>query len=65
MLHIDGVAVRSGARVRAGETVLAPRATRLPLESQVEKTAARPAWPHVHIEVIDPSIPDLPSGRGC
>ena len=64
VLHIDGVAVRSGERVRAGETVLAPRATRLPFDSQVEETSARPAWPHVHIEVIDPSIPDRPSGRG-
>ena len=65
VLHIDGVAVGSGTQVRAGETVLAPRATRLPCASQVEETAARPAWPHVHIEVIDPSIPDLPSGPGC
>ncbi len=65
VLHIDGVAVRSGARVRAGETVLAPRPTRLPFESQVEEVTARPAWPHVHIEVIDPSIRDRPSGRAC
>ena len=65
VLHIDGVAVRQGARVRAGETVLAPRATRLPFASQVEETAALPAWPHVHIEVIDPSLRDIPSGKGC
>jgi len=65
VLHIDGVVVRPGVRVRAGETVLAPRPTRLPFESQVEEVTARPAWPHVHIEVIDPSIPDRPSGRGC
>ena len=65
VLHIDGVAVRQGGRVSAGETVLAPRATRLPFASQVEETAAQPAWPHVHIEVIDPSIRDIPSGKGC
>jgi murein DD-endopeptidase MepM/ murein hydrolase activator NlpD len=65
VLHISGVAVRSGNRVRAGETVLAPRATRLPFDSQVEEVTARPSWPHVHLEVIDPSIPDRPSGRAC
>jgi len=65
VLHIDGVVVRSGTRVRAGETVLAPRPTRLPFESQVDEVTARPTWPHVHIEVIDPSIRDRPSGRAC
>jgi biotin carboxyl carrier protein len=65
VLHIDGVQVRAGDRVTAGETVLAPRATQLPFESQVDEVTARPAWPHVHIEVVDPSIPDRPSGRGC
>lgn len=65
MLHIDGVAVRAGDRVAAGETVVAPRPTRLPFESQVDEVTASPAWPHVHIEVVDPSIPDRPSGGGC
>ncbi len=65
VLHIDGVTVRSGDRVQAGETVIAPRPTRLPFDSQVEETSARPAWPHVHIEVIDPSIRDIPNGKGC
>jgi biotin carboxyl carrier protein len=67
VLHIDGVQVRSGQRVVAGETVIAPRATQLPFESQVDKfRTADPAWPHVHIEVVDPSIPDIPSpGGGC
>ena len=65
VLHISGVAVRPGARVQAGETVLAPRPTRLPFDSQVEKVTARPPWPHVHIEVIDPTVPDRPSGRAC
>jgi hypothetical protein len=65
MLHIDGVRVRPGARVQAGVTVVAPRATRLPFESQVEEGSFRPAWPHVHIEIDDPDVPDRPTGPGC
>jgi hypothetical protein len=64
VLHIDGVRVRAGDRVIAGETVLAPRPTKLPFESQVDEITAPPPWPHVHVEVIDPSIPDRP-GPGC
>jgi murein DD-endopeptidase MepM/ murein hydrolase activator NlpD len=66
ILHIDGVQVRPGNRVVAGVTVLAPRATQLPFESQVDELrTAEPAWPHVHIEVVDPSIPDRPTPGGC
>ena len=67
ILHIDGVQVRPGARVIAGQTVLAPRPTQLPFESQVDEIrTAEPAWPHVHIEVVDPTIPDRPTpGGGC
>lgn len=66
ILHISGVQVRAGDRVVAGETVLAPRPTQLPFESQVDETTAAPPWPHVHIEVVDPSIPNKPSpGGGC
>jgi murein DD-endopeptidase MepM/ murein hydrolase activator NlpD len=66
ILHIDGVRVRAGNRVVAGQTVLAPRATQLPFESQVDEVrTAEPAWPHVHIEVVDPAIPDRPTGPGC
>lgn len=65
LLHIDGVRVRPGARVQAGVTVVAPRATRLPFESQVEEGSYRPAWPHVHIEIDDPDVPDRPTGPGC
>ena len=67
ILHIDGVAVRPGDRVTAGVTVIAPRPTKLPFESQVDETSAsRPPWPHVHIEIVDPSIPNKPSpGSGC
>jgi murein DD-endopeptidase MepM/ murein hydrolase activator NlpD len=62
ILHIDGVQVVAGDRVSAGVTVIAPRATVLPFASQVDGTTARPAWPHTHIEVIDPSIPNVSNG---
>ncbi|MBW3555592.1 MAG: M23 family metallopeptidase [Actinobacteria bacterium] len=67
ILHIDGVRVRAGDRVKAGVTVLAPRATQLPFESQVDELrTVDPAWPHVHIEVVDPAIKNVPSpGGGC
>ena len=66
VLHIDGVRVRPGNRVTAAQTVIAPRATRLPFASQVEEGAATPPWPHVHVEVDDPTIPDRPTpGGGC
>ncbi|HVM41569.1 MAG TPA: hypothetical protein VM618_12400 [Acidimicrobiia bacterium] len=67
LLHIDGVTVRTGDRVVAGQTVIAPRPTQLPFESQVDELSlVQPAWPHVHVEVVDPSIPNQPSpGGGC
>ncbi len=64
VLHIDGAQVRAGDRVVAGLTTLAPRATVLPFDSQVDRYGASPPWPHVHVEVVDLSIPDDPSG-GC
>ncbi len=66
ILHITGVAVRKGDRVEAGLTVLAPNAHVLPFSSQIDDLTANPSWPHVHIEIVDPSIPDRPStGGGC
>ena len=66
LLHIDGLKVRKGARVVAGQTVLASRPAVLAFESQVDEASpTRPAWPHVHIEVVDPSIPDRPSPSNC
>ncbi|HEV2766462.1 MAG TPA: M23 family metallopeptidase [Acidimicrobiales bacterium] len=65
LLHIAGVLVRAGDRVVAGETVVAGGPTQLPFESQVDEITVAPAWPHVHIEVVDPSIPDRPSGGSC
>ncbi len=66
MLHIDGVQVHQGDRVEAGVTLIAPRPTVLPFESQVNDHTRESDTPHVHVEVVDPSIPDRPSpGGGC
>jgi hypothetical protein len=66
VLHIDHEIPKVGDRVVAGETVIAHRATKLPFESDVDELTASPHWPHVHIEVVDPSIPNRPSpGSGC
>ena len=66
VLHIAGLFVSKGEHVVAGETVIAPHPTQLPFESQVDEVTGQPAWPHVHIEVVDPSIPDRPTpGGGC
>jgi hypothetical protein len=50
-----------------GSTVIAASAHQLPFALQVDDLrTADPAWPHVHVEVVDPSIPNVPSpGGGC
>ena len=65
ILHINQVQVRAGDRVEAGVTRIAIGPTPLPFVSQVDETSWEPSWAHVHIEVVDPSIPDRPSGGGC
>jgi biotin carboxyl carrier protein len=65
LLHFEGLKVGVGARVKAGETVVGARARQLPFQSQVDKVTASPAWPHVHVEIDDPTIPDRPTGGGC
>lgn len=65
VLHIEGLVLTKGQRVEAGVTPLAARARALPFASNVEDDTAVPAWPHVHIEVVDPSVPDRPTGPGC
>ena len=67
LLHVVGLLVTKGMRVEAGVTPVARHAHQLPFESQVDELrAADPAWPHVHLEVVDPTIPDRPSpGGGC
>lgn len=67
MLHMTGLAVSRGDRVVAGETLIAPGARSLAFESQVDELATGEGpWPHIHVEVVDPSIPNRPSpGEGC
>ncbi len=66
VLHILGLHVRTGDRVEAGVTVIADHPNQLPFRSQIDGFTGSPAWPHVHIEVVDTSIPDRPSpGGGC
>lgn len=67
LLHMVGLRVRAGQRVVAGETLIADAARQLPFESQVDELAPPyPAWPHVHLEVVDPTIKDRPTpGGGC
>lgn len=67
LLHVVGLQVGKGQHVVAGETVIASSAHPLPFESQVDEVrTADLAWPHVHIEVVDPSIPNQPGpGEGC
>ena len=66
VLHMNNIEVRTGDRVVAGETVLAPSPNQFPFSSQIDQLTGEPSWPHVHIEVVDPSIPDRPSsGGGC
>ncbi len=65
ILHVQGVSVRAGQRVEAGQSI-ADHATTFPFRSQIDALTAEPSWPHVHIEVVDPSVPRRPSsGRGC
>jgi biotin carboxyl carrier protein len=66
VLHLRGVKVAVGDRVEAGATRIARRARVLPFESQVDAVTQSPPWPHVHVEMIDPSVPDRPTpGPGC
>jgi murein DD-endopeptidase MepM/ murein hydrolase activator NlpD len=64
VLHIQQVAVRAGQRVEAGD-VIAATATTFPFRSQIDALTGEPSWPHVHIEIVDPSIPRRPSSGGC
>ncbi len=63
VLHFEGLQVRAGDRVVASTTVLGSGPRVLPFRSQVDDVSER-GWPHVHVEVVDPSIPDRP-GSGC
>ncbi len=64
VLHVQGVAVGAGDRVEVGQR-LAARATRFPFVSQIDELTGEPSWPHVHVEVVDPSVPRNSSGGTC
>ena len=65
VLHFEGLAVTKGHRVEAGVTTIGSNARVLPFPSQVEEYTGLPSWPHVHVEVVDPTVPDRPTGPGC
>ena len=65
VLHIQGLYLTKGQRVEGGVTPLAANARVLPFPSQVEEDTGLPAWPHVHVEVVDPTVKDRPTGPGC
>ncbi len=65
VLHFEGLSVAKGDRVVAGQTKVGANARKLPFDSQVDDFTADPSSGHIHIEVVDPSIPDRPSGGGC
>jgi hypothetical protein len=65
MFHILDLTVQAGDVVVGGQTQVAVGARLLPFDSQVDAYTASPAWGHVHIEVVDPSIPDRKSTGGC
>src|SRR3954469_8071495 len=63
IIHITGLNVATGDRVEAGVTVIAPGARILPFVSDVDELrTVDPAWPHVHMEVVDPSVRNVPNG---
>lgn len=66
VFHIDAIEIAVGSRVIAGETLIAGTARTLPFESQVDEHTSEPSWPHIHVEVVDTSVPDTrPPGPGC
>lgn len=66
VFHVEGPGPPVGTRVVAGETRIADSARTLPFESQVDEFSGEPSWPHVHVEVVDTSVPDTrPPGPGC
>jgi hypothetical protein len=65
ILHIEGLAVAKGQRVEAGVSRIAAHARVLPFPSDVEADTGLPPWPHVHVEVVDPTVHDRPTGPGC
>ena len=51
--------------MQAGVTRVGAGGRVLPFRSQVDKHTVAPHWPHLHVEVVDPSVPDRPSSGSC
>lgn len=64
VLHFEGLQVQPGDRVTASRSVLGTRPRKLPFRSQVDDLSHPRDWPHLHVEVVDPSIPN-PSSGSC
>lgn len=64
VLHFEGLSVSAGDRVEAGVTQVGTRPRTLPFRSQVDDVSDARDWPHLHLEVVDPDVPDRP-GSGC
>jgi putative cell wall-binding protein len=62
VLHFRGLRVSPGQWVTAGETVIGDGPRRLPFSSQVDDYSDSGYGPHVHVEVVDTSIPNVPNG---
>ncbi len=62
LLHFRDLAVATGDRVIGGETVVGSGPRQLPFESQVDEHSGPDDHPHVHVEVVDPSIPNTGGG---
>lgn len=60
LIHVDGVRVRPGDPVVAGETRIADTARRFSFFSQVDELTAPERWPHIHLEVQPKPPPDPP-----
>ena len=65
ILHMQNVKVAPGQTVAVGDPI-GNHATPFPFRSQIDDLTVEESWPHVHIEVVDPSVPRKPSsGSGC
>jgi murein DD-endopeptidase MepM/ murein hydrolase activator NlpD len=60
VLHVADLTVAAGQRVEAGVTPIARSASVFGFASQVEAYSPAPAWPHVHIHVVDAPVGDGP-----
>ena len=63
LLHVVGLRVAPGDRVVAGVTPVADGVHTLPFASQVDDETGNPSWGHVHVEVVDTRIPNVPNGN--